>query len=698
MVRISKRSIINTLVSIGVSLLVLGLIVHLVNQAGGDISREKLVSVFKSTPLFFVGLYGLCLILQTVFRAARYNVLLAGGGEKNVPPFFHTLLVTATRNMLVDCLPARTGELSYVAMMNRGYRVGGDACITSLTVSTLLDFAALFMIVLVMTLFVLLTGELPAWLLFVLAGVTLIVVIGSVALFAGVRWVTLFCRRFTPGLLKHKIINSVFEFLEKTADSFSKIASKKTLFVSFLLSCGVRFFKYAGVYMVFLGVTSTLFPEMNVAPVWKVFSALLLAEVGASMPVPTFMSFGAYESAGLLAFTALGFAAADSTLVMFAIHVYSQVMDYGFGGLGFILFMFFRPDEEASREMTSPKQINTKRFLFAIVAILLVFVGAGLGFVKMHSIRKKGSSTPPPTGFELIPDSSIVAEGKDEISELSGFVVWSSSRTGNHELFLMNLPGFEIEQLTDNKFTDTYPRISPDGTKVVFCRSQTEWVSQRNPIPWDVYILDLESRKEKKLAENGNTPVWIDNVSVGFQRSGDEFVQCFLETGEETTLFKSGEGSIPSGCQLQTPSYNSISEELGVTLRGRRRMTSLFSLSGGILKMGNGCQLTWEPDGRWLYSVESKGKVNQFVKHYPQSGKNVVWFAPVGEYNHAYFPKLSNNSEWLVYGASSSGHEHDTADYEIFLWRVDDPPESAIRLTWHTSNDCWPDIYIYLEP
>ena len=62
-------------------------------------------------------------------------------------------------------------------------------------------------------------------------------------------------------------------------------------------------------------------------------------------------------------------------------------------------------------------------------------------------------------------------------------------------------------------------------------------------------------------------------------------------------------------------------------------------------------------------------------------------------WSHEYFPRFAGEGRWLVYGASTGGHEQDSADYEIFLWdtaRTDAPPA---RLTFHTGNDCWPDIW-----
>jgi hypothetical protein len=49
----------------------------------------------------------------------------------------------------------------------------------------------------------------------------------------------------------------------------------------------------------------------------------------------------------------------------------------------------------------------------------------------------------------------------------------------------------------------------------------------------------------------------------------------------------------------------------------------------------------------------------------------------------------------LIYGASTGGHEHDTADYEIFLWPISSPMSSTVRLSYHTGNDNWPDVFLY---
>ena len=85
---------------------------------------------------------------------------------------------------------------------------------------------------------------------------------------------------------------------------------------------------------------------------------------------------------------------------------------------------------------------------------------------------------------------------------------------------------------------------------------------------------------------------------------------------------------------------------------------------------------------------------NRLYRQIP--GKDMVkpWLDLPAPYSHEYFPKLNREGRYLVLGASAGGHEHDVADYEIFLWPVGESADQALRLTFHSGNDNWPDIFI----
>ena len=68
-----------------------------------------------------------------------------------------------------------------------------------------------------------------------------------------------------------------------------------------------------------------------------------------------------------------------------------------------------------------------------------------------------------------------------------------------------------------------------------------------------------------------------------------------------------------------------------------------------------------------------------------------------GRRSHEYFPQFSREGRWLVWCATDRGHDHDVYDYEVFIWRVGTPTDEAVRLTFHTGNDRWPDIFVVGE-
>jgi Tol biopolymer transport system component len=268
----------------------------------------------------------------------------------------------------------------------------------------------------------------------------------------------------------------------------------------------------------------------------------------------------------------------------------------------------------------------------------------------------------------------------------------------------MELPGGRIERLTSNSHAETYPRISPDGRQVVFARSQPPWVSQRNPIPWDAWAVDLASGAERLVARGANAPFWSDDGgTVYFQRNGGEFVSHDLATGGERVLFRAGAAPVPAGTNLETPDYDASTGRLVATLRGAGapRITALMTAAGKLEQLGGGgdCQVAWSRGRRGLFFVGHGGRQQNALYTLVPGERPKLWLDLPGALSHEYFPRQSPDGRFLVFAASAGGreHEHDAGDYELFLWRIGDPAESAVRLTWHTGNDSWPDIFLLPE-
>lgn len=273
-------------------------------------------------------------------------------------------------------------------------------------------------------------------------------------------------------------------------------------------------------------------------------------------------------------------------------------------------------------------------------------------------------------------------------------VVWSSSRSGNHELYLLHLPELRLERLTRNDHVDYFARFSPDGKSLVFARSQEPWVSERDYDRWDTYLLDLTSGQERLLARNANFPQWVDAGRVSFMRRA-QVVVLELASGRESVVYD-GEKS-PVGGRIETPELCPANPNLlALTARGKLSGVLVADLaSGGQVFYGDGCEITWYPGCQRVLWVDNQGRGGSRLLDSPYPTKAPAPHMDLpGSHSHEYFPRISRDGRWMAWGASEGGHEHDIADYEIFLWRLDQPPERAVRLTYNPANDRWPDIFL----
>jgi hypothetical protein len=679
------RLLLSTLLSFGVSLLIVSMLIQAFSGTNAEF-LPRLVKTLSATSLGYVALYVVASFIQAIFRTFRFRLILATGAEK-LPGFGHLFIVTMARSMFVDLLPARLGELSFIAMLNRGYRVGADLCISALSISFLFDMISLGLLLCTLILYQLFVGSYEPWLLGAI-GVVFVLSLGLIiALFPLADRIAGFLRQKKAA--EWKYLGKLVQLFNDTAAALQEAARGGILIPVVLLSLGVRISKYLGLYTLFLAVVLPSFPGVH-TDLGAVLVSLVSGEASASLPIPAFMSFGSYEAGGALALIALGVNKTGALLIMLALHMWSQAIDYSLG-IGAVVIFFFvvsqrREKSEASTRVSKPAWLMTAA---------VVFFGLLFFAYQLRGIKKLGGFTPPAPGQAV----GVVAADpfQRELDSLHGFVVWSSNRFGNHDILKMTLPDRIITRLTTHPHSEYYPRISPDGESVVFARGHEIYVSHRNALAWDVILLDLKTNTERLIAKNGNVPTWSeDGHKIRFQRNGNQFVEYSLITGKEKVLMESGKNiPIPPTVILETPMWSDRRNAMSVTLRGEIRGTFIIEPGGKMRQIGDGCELFWNPDSSYLYYVDHGGRMeNAFYKVDPETLQRTMWFDSPGDYSHEYFPKVANTGDILVFGASAGGHEHDREDYEIFLWKIGTPPETAVRLTYHTGNDNWPDLYL----
>jgi hypothetical protein len=313
----------------------------------------------------------------------------------------------------------------------------------------------------------------------------------------------------------------------------------------------------------------------------------------------------------------------------------------------------------------------------------------------------------PPSGSEEQPDEGQKKAMAAVGGKAKGLIVWSSSRVGNHDLFVMNTDGSNLRQITRGENVDWFSRFSPDGTRILFTRSKKGWVFERDANTdgkWDIFTVTPDGKDETKIVDNASWGSWISNDEIVYARSTAIFRRK-LDGGDETLLVDSTKVKELDGALLQQPELSKDGRYIAITLRGSKRETGIWSVEKQTwTRTGEGCQINWFPTGSEVYWVHPTGNGGSRVLHMPvddgkatksDSNLDALTFIDIpGRRSHEYFPQLSADGAWLVWAATQRGHDHDIADYEIYLWEVGSPFDAAVRLTYHSGNDRWPDIFI----
>ena len=135
----------------------------------------------------------------------------------------------------------------------------------------------------------------------------------------------------------------------------------------------------------------------------------------------------------------------------------------------------------------------------------------------------------PSIGFEIFtvrPDGTGLKRLTDNRSEEWGpkwspdgtKIVFSSHRSGNDEIYVMDRTGDNVTRLTDNDASDAVPAWSPDGSKIAFSSSRDD----PENIYYDLFVMDADGGNVTKISGadlSEQNPSWSpDGRRIVFDR------------------------------------------------------------------------------------------------------------------------------------------------------------------------------------
>ena len=290
-----------------------------------------------------LGYFAAFLVLYLVsmyLRAARYRLLLGASASGHPPRLWDLITLTFASQLFVDLLPARSGSLAYIVLLNQRLKVDLSACFSSFAFSFIFDLIGmlpLFLAAIVLHQAAVGAGEVVPW---ILLGILAVISITVLCLLEDI--INVVSRAL--GRLFAGSESWVGRLGNRAAQELARIASdivnvKKAGVYGRLLAVSlvIRLFKYLGLYFLILGLAGQWGSAVTANLGFSlVLFALIAAEATASLPVSGIAGFGAYEGVMMAVLAGAGLDAKQAALLSFGLHLLTQTIDYSLGGLALI--------------------------------------------------------------------------------------------------------------------------------------------------------------------------------------------------------------------------------------------------------------------------------------------------------------------------------------------------------------------------
>lgn len=256
-----------------------------------------------------------------------------------------------------------------------------------------------------------------------------------------------------------------------------------------------------------------------------------------------------------------------------------------------------------------------------------------------------------------------------------GRIAFISTRSIDQQIYIMNADGTNQYRLTDGRYGENFPAISPDGEKITFVSSK----EPRN----DIYIMDSNGLNLKRLTYSDSGAEYLypsfsfDGSKIAFMRALD---------GSYTLCSINADGSGFSEIKtLDYPAYYPVFSPDGSMIafsmkEGGNNKIYLIQLSTGavapfIAGNYNVNYPCFSPDGsKMAFTSDFDGDFEIYVREL--AGNRIVKITDNG--HHDAYPRFTSDGANIIFHSRQSGNNQ--------LYSVSASGGEAVRLT-NTQND-----------
>ncbi len=259
----------------------------------------------------------------------------------------------------------------------------------------------------------------------------------------------------------------------------------------------------------------------------------------------------------------------------------------------------------------------------------------------------------------------------------SGLLAFSSSRTGNADIFAIHADGTGLIQLTSSPAHESEPSWSPDGAHLVYVAQHSRWM---------LFTSSQYGEHEEQLTTwSGWSPAWSPNGQWIAYSTGST-ISMVSSSGEENQSLAQGRN-----CGLPSWSPDGQSLVFNMAANGNDDIYILSLTDGGIAQVtddpAQDFAASWSPDGqRLVFASDRDGDLEICTMR--TDGSDLVQLTHNDVVDM--LPAWSPDGQWIAYVSETDGNP------EIYIisadgartFRVTDSPGDNLYPAWQPIAGC----------
>ncbi len=288
----------------------------------------------------------------------------------------------------------------------------------------------------------------------------------------------------------------------------------------------------------------------------------------------------------------------------------------------------------------------------------------------------------------LMANLSVLAQTKDGSTK----ILFTSTRDGNAEIYVMDFDGSNQTRLTNNQAYDGDATWSPDGSQIAFS-------SDRDGNP-EIYIMNADGSNVKRITNNpgeDNSPTWSpDGSMIAFNTSrfgggSSEILRRNIEGGETWGLNPTRLTFAKDTHSANANNFISWSPDgLQIAFESDRDRDDPEIYLVNAVDGTNMQRLTytraldevpsWSPDSEQIiYSTDidgepQNGNYEVYIMNRDGSNKTRLTNSPESDT----YPSMSKDKKYIVFQSSRDGHPE--------IYRMDSDGSNVVKLTNYTGE------------